>query len=452
MPVVSSKHRQLKPEDISNVLNGMNVAQIPEKLEPNEAQLLQNFEYIGNRLWTRGGLSAPLFTFPANIYSVFYDYETYTYFVFLTSKDVYKYVKGSLPIVLGNAVSGDKCPVCCKYGGKLLIASGGKLQSFTYGNTGLTTIGTSPDCDAVFERFGRVVVTCAGVNKDTVYYSAVGNETIWEDDPNDDSSGKYIDIGYKDGGDIVGITFYASDIIVFKTNGKIFQLKGEFPDWKVSHIGSHSDIITGGGIEQLGNDIVYVSRRGLRTLSTSEDYANFTQHELGEKINIELMKSIGSDMPKTWNIKRKKQLIINPNGGNTLWAYNYSQNAFSVFTFPSNIVEVIESPTEILIAMGNKLYEWSSDYDTDDGIKITAKLVSRKIVSVDNMLTKKVSISVEGDTGSASFKVNSKSIPFLWGVRKSRDYLLQIRSKEFVYQFETTDKMSFNHLLVEIAT
>ena len=87
----STKHKDAKPFNISDLRGGLNLQAMPEVLADNEATLLENFEFEaeGGKLVTRGGLSAAIYTFPSNIRRVYFDYEMNLYIVFLENKDVY---------------------------------------------------------------------------------------------------------------------------------------------------------------------------------------------------------------------------------------------------------------------------------------------------------------------------------------------------------------------------
>lgn len=427
----------------------MNIYSAANLLAENEARIIENYEFDinGDMLKTRGGLSAPIYTFATNIKGVFFDYEMNVYLVFLINNSVYKYVEGQSPLLLGTLTGSNK-PVCCKFGGKVLIASGGDLQYYDY--TNLITISASPLCDITFERFGRVAIAKAGT--DNIYYSAVGDETDWIDDPNVDSSSKVIEIGYKDGGDIAGIAVLATDIIVFKSNGKIYQLAGEFPDWSVYQIATDSDFVYRHGVATLGNEIVFMSRQGLKTVSTSTDYGNFNVKDFGFKVNGELKKYVYH--PIIWNIKRKKQLLIRPNEDTRILAYHYLMGAFTLLKFPQIVVDIVDTPTGVVLAMGASLYKWSFDYATDNGTPIVQYIKSKRVESPERLILKKLLFSITSDTaGTSTLKVNGVTFPFNWTeTLQDKKYMTNIRDRKFEFEFETSTKHIFNHIQAEVVT
>lgn len=367
MPKLANKHQNIKPFNINDLRGGINLYSPADMLADNEARNLENFEFDvnGDKLMTRGGLSAPFVSFQENIRAVFYDYEMNNYLVFLENRDTYKYIIGDTPLLLGK-VSGELRPVCCKFGGKVMIASGDRLQSYDY--TNLVTIQGSPLCDDVFERFGRVAVTKTGT--DDVFYSAIGDATGWIDDPNDDSTAKETPIGYQDGGDIIGVHPLSTDIIVFKSNGKIFQLAGEPPDGQsVYQVSSDSDFVYRFGVTNLGSELIYMSKQGLRSLSTSTEYGNFQNREFGAKVNGELAKQVFH--PIIWKLPRKKQMLIRPFEGGKILVYHYVLGEFTLLSFPNTVVDITESPTEVIMAVGKNLHYWSQSYSTNNAITIS---------------------------------------------------------------------------------
>lgn len=304
MPIERSE--QLTAINFSDYTGGMNTAQPPGQIAENEAQLIENYEYDYNRLRTRGGISAPLITVDGDeIESFFYDKMTDGYLIFgstpaeeeSTAKIYFADVTNGVKEV--GVLTGRSRPVCCKFGGDIFIASGGKLQVYDY--EALTTIDGSYLCDNVFERFGRLVTTHRG--DDNEYYSSVGDaksEQAWEDISGDDSSAKFLEVGYKDDGDIITCLPMANDIIVFKTNGNIYSVSGEYPSWTISLIGIESgaeDVCQ--SIVSVGSSIAFVTQAGIRSLDAVQVYGNFQPNEVGYKINKSLANVIYK--PMCWN-------------------------------------------------------------------------------------------------------------------------------------------------------
>lgn len=399
MPI--EREQQMTAYNFSDFSGGMNTAQPPEQIADNEAELIMNYEYDYNRLRTRGGTSAPLVSVDDSIKSFYYDAATEAYLLFGAGTDK---VKGNIylayigePATLVGQLTGNERPVCCKFDGCIYIASGDKLQYFDYEQ--LFTVESSKLCDNVFERFGRLVTTHRG--DDNLYYSATGDaksEDAWKENSNVDSSSKWLEVGYKDDGDIITCKPMANDLLVFKTNGRIYSVSGEYPAWNVSQVGEKSyaeDIQK--SIEIVGDSVAFITRNGIRSVDTVQTYGNFTMNEIGYKFNKSLTANISN--PMCWNAVSKRQLIIRPSSSNKklLFIYQYNMMAGYELEFPFDIDDMAETSNGIIILSGNALYRWSFEYSTDNGQPIKTKLVTRRLTTAVAFYTRKYDIQIEGD-------------------------------------------------------
>lgn len=399
MPI--EREQQMTAYNFSDFSGGMNTAQPPEQIADNEAELIMNYEYDYNRLRTRGGTSTPLVSVDDSIKSFYYDAATEAYLLFGAGTDK---VKGNIyltyigePATLVGQLTGNERPVCCKFDGCIYIASGDKLQYFDYEQ--LFTVESSKLCDNVFERLGRLVTTHRG--DDNLYYSATGDaksKDAWTDVSNDDSSSKWLEVGYKDDGDIITCKPMANDLLVFKTNGRIYSVSGEYPAWNVSQVGEKSyaeDIQK--SIEIVGDSVAFITRNGIRSVDTVQTYGNFTMNEIGYKFNKSLTANISN--PMCWNAVSKRQLIIRPSSSNKklLFIYQYNMMAGYELEFPFDIDDMAETSNGIIILSGNALYRWSFEYSTDNGQPIKTKLVTRRLTTAVAFYTRKYDIQIEGD-------------------------------------------------------
>ena len=109
-----------------------------------------------------------------------------------------------------GTLSGDLYPICASWEDGILIASGGALQYFN--GTQLITLN-SPTATSVCVQAGRILIT----DENNIRYSSVGDETNWVEETNDDSSAKFIEAGYKDGGKLLAMVNLSSDVLIIKT-------------------------------------------------------------------------------------------------------------------------------------------------------------------------------------------------------------------------------------------
>lgn len=405
MPIERSG--QLTAISFSDFSGGINTALPDTKLAENEAAYIENYEYDYNRLRTRGGLSAPIISINENIKNFFYDMATGGFLITGVSGKVYFADYSGCSEV--GTLSGTNAAVYCKFGGEIFIASGGHLQVYDYKT--LNTIENSYLCDNVFERFGRLVTTHQG--DDYLYYSSVGDaksEAAWAEDSNDDSSAKFLEVGYKDDGDIITCKPMANDILVFKTNGRIYSVSGEYPNWSVMQVGERSNAEANQkSIEIVGNSVAFITRNGIRSVDTVQTYGNFVMNEIGYKINKLLCEAIHE--PSCWNIISKRQLVIAPNSEErrALFVYQYNMGAGYKLTFPAPITDIADTDNGVVMAIGESLHRWGFNEASDNGTPIETKLVTRKVISAQYFFTRKYCVMIDGEDGTVLLESGKQS-------------------------------------------
>lgn len=426
----------------------MDVATDPWLLhsKENRAQVIENMEFDseGERLISRRGLGSPLYTFPADIFYIWYDYGLNNYIVFLKNKNVYTYEFGKTPTFIGT-INGDVThkPQLARFtnanGTKLLISSGSKLQYYEYSGTSINTNEQMPECDEVMERFSRVLVTHSSTNN--IKYSGVLDPMNWTENSNDASAMKDLDVG--DVSAVVGIYPLASELIVFKANGRIYKIANEPEDWNVTLVGTDSDFIARDAMTNLGEDVVYFSRQGLRSLQTTETYGNFKSQEIGEAMNPEMKKDTGA--PWLFKSQRTHQLFVNPNNGQVIYVYHYQLGAFTKWIFPRPIQTIAEGTEKTLVGCGKELFELSSSNHTDvvagKENKIHQRIVSAILGDLNVMTLYRSHLIIDSeDAGTAKLTVNDVSWDWNWTKEKQREeFKTQIRADKMTFTFETDD-------------
>ena len=268
-----NKH-QARTISFIGMTGGINISQAPEQIADTEMQEAKNFIYArdSKRLMGRGGLAKIYSLKGSTIRDMWYDVDTNVLLFFTTDYKAYRYVIGQVPEYIGD-LNGSILPSCAKFMDKVWIASGGKLQSYDYAaNSRLTTIDSSPTCNIVFQRFSRIAVSMDGT--EGFYLSAVGDGSDWQEDTNRADKQQWLEVGYGDSGTIVAIVPLATDIIFIKSNGKIYQLSGDADpnDWQVTEIANNTDPAGRKCAVNIGNSVIFLSIRGLKTLAAVMEY------------------------------------------------------------------------------------------------------------------------------------------------------------------------------------
>lgn len=443
------KSKRIQTFYIDTLTKGMDVATDPMALK-QAAQAIENMEFDseGEQLKTRRGLGTPIQTFEADIYYVWYDYGMNDYIIFLKNKKVYTYEVGKAPVFIGT-IEGDLThrPQLVRFtnanGTKLLMAVGGTMHYYEYSGTSIVTDEKYPVCDIIMERFSRVLV--AESSNNDIKYSGIADPLNWTENSNDPSAMKDLEVGDVSG--VVGLYPLASELICFKENGRIYRVANEPEDWNVTLVGTDSDFISRDAVTNLGEDAVYFSRQGLRSLETAETYGNFTNDEIGEAMNPEMKKDTSD--PWMFKSQRTHQLFINPNNKETVYVYHYQlgdksqPGAFTKWIFPAPVASIAEGLENTLVAVGTELFSLSSTNHTDvvggKEYKIHQRIVSGVCYDLNLMTLYRSHLMVESDeAGSAKLTVNEVTWNWNWTADKQREeFKTQIRADQMTFTFET---------------
>ena len=411
----SNKH-QISKTTFAGLVGGINISVPPEQIEENEMQECDNFIYKidSKRLAGRGGISASLFqSFQYNISSLHYDVGSNVVFIFCTNRRAYVWdwsnQQDNLPVYIGLLTSTAK-PVCAKFKDKLWIASGGKLQFYAFDGANMTTVTNSPTCDVCFQRNARLFVTMTGT--DIAYYSSIGDGATWTEDTNDASSSQWVEVGYGDDGDICAVVPMATDLFILKTQGTWYQFQSDSDDpksWVIQPVATGIDAIGKMCATNTGNEVVYLSRRGLRTLAATMDYGNVATADIGDKFQKLITTSL-VDTVQMINLRRHKTIMIRPTSDKSYWvAYNYALGAATTIHFGLDIESIVELTDRVFVASGKFVYEWSDEYSTDNGTAITYTMKPKDIISSDDILVKNIDTKFTSEwDGTATVSIGDR--------------------------------------------
>lgn len=429
---------------------GVNISQAPEQIADTEMQQAQNFIYAidSKRLKGRGGLGL-LNTTDETIRDMWYDVDTNVLLLFTTTFKVYRYVMGQTPIYIGK-LNGSYSPMCAKFMDKIWIASGGKLQYYDYTqNAELQTVGDSPTCSMVFQRFSRIAVSQDGTNG--FYLSSVGDGTEWAEDTNRADKEQWLDVGYGDSGTITAIVPLATDIIFIKSNGKIYQLSGDADpnDWQVTEIANGTDPAGTNCAVNIGNSVVFLSIRGLKSLAAVMEYGNIATADIGDKFNGLITENMYE--PRFYHLQRHSLLLIRPTSDYSYFvAYNYQLGSATTLKFNMDIDAICETNDDILVSSENKIYQWDDRYTDDDGKKIEYVLQPKATMGMEQMLMKAIDTKFSSDySGKATVQEGTLKVSVPTDTRNkikcnhSTDYMdITITSN---------DRFIVDHIMVEVA-
>ena len=382
---LSSKHQQ-NIVTYSDFTGGLNTTTVPEMIADNQMADCCNMEFnrTTGALQTCCG-SATVFNCPDNINidNLFYD-EINNVFLFADddTKAVYKSCLTDMDASHSfdrekiGSLSGTKAPMAVMWDNGMLIASGGRLQywngstltaikitfedeqnSYSWESIGETlpsgktaddfaldtyytknesyvrydgkyylckeshtSVSDCPSkCNGVFIKNGRVYVWY----EYRLHCSGVGDVRCWYDVSGNDSTSKWIDIGYKEGENeqayITGACALSSDIVVIKNDGKIYRLTGEYPDWTLKEIARNITCLNSRCFTAIQDGVFIVGREGMFFLQTTVDYGDMKPTNVANGI-LSLVSTLSVD--QSW-IKFLPTL-------NQIWIAGY-ENKFICF-------------------------------------------------------------------------------------------------------------------------
>ncbi len=272
--------------------------------------------------------------------------------------------------------------------GEHVIACGGKLQLFdpvgSQGRPEITTIANSPDnCRLVFVKDGRVGVISGD---DTIRFSAIGDCESWENDPDDLSSGQFIDIGYKDGMNITAAIPLSRDLIIFKsppgdpTKGTIWRLIGNSPsEWQAAEAAHNTGTFSQNSVQAIANDVYYLTPYGLANLSSVTAYGEVKTSWPDRKVASELARKVRVTC-QLWNMPLKQQLwILTQTNEPIIWIYDYGRGIWTQFEFPVIPAYVSGSDRKLYVFIGRDLYQLEDAYTQDELYLQTPREIKAKL-------------------------------------------------------------------------
>lgn len=412
MPIKSKRRSDSEPRHYSDFRGGgLNLAASDRFFKENETSGGKNYCYERNGGRFRTLEPLELVTTLANNISTIYQSLNFG-LILEADKGIYK-MTGTNPVSIG-ALNGTSPPQFCDWGEanerKLFIASGSIIQSYdgtTY--AAQTPIPIDPDVPSgdkwntahdVMVREGRLLLSETG--KDRLKFSGVGDPTNWqvEDTGSDvytDSDAIWVDIGYKEGGDIVKIIPLARDLVIFRTDGNLYRLFGSYPNWEVIPIAQEVDPVSRDTIVPVGNDIMFLDKdRGIRKLSAIKEHDDFAIVEReGGKVNSWLAGNFTSDA-KLWQLPDRGEIWVRPNNGNAVLCWSERYQGWTKIDLGAPILAAAEYNGIAYLSIGKNLYKLN-DSATSPAIKPDMELPLAPYFAIDRALVDYHEITVQKD-------------------------------------------------------
>lgn len=398
MARLGNKHPNAEKIVYGDFSGGLQLTKAAEALETNEMQVCENFEFDQSTgaLKLRGGLVI-IANLPGIIKDLIPVPGADAVLCRCADNKVYRVEQYVVSSSLGT-IEGEG-PVSYALWGEtneLLICAGGKL--YKYAASVLTKIDASPEkCDFVFVRVGRVVTVDRST--DTLRYSGVGDPTNWNFAGNDGDA-QELEVGYKDGWDLVAVAPLTSDLIVFKApqgepgQGRIYRVINEYPEWIVKQHSTGSSAWGHRTVSTSTADVIFVTSEGVASLGTVTDYGDIKLAWAGQKVNPRLSAELTDDC-RLWKLSRKSQIWIRTKSAERIWVYSYTigrGGVWTTFKFPNVLNDVCETGKYTYVAIQEQLFRIDDMYGTDNGNPFVGRIKFQSIIKSQMTLLKQVLI------------------------------------------------------------
>lgn len=282
-------------------------------------------------------------------------------------------------------LSGNLYPIYTAWENGILIATGGKLQY--YNGSELKTIETSPsNCSSVYIRAGRVIVSCGN----EIRYSGIGDEENWTEDSNDQSSSKFVEAGYKDGGNFLGMASLSQYIVIVKDNRHVYRLDGEYPNWAIAELSRNVECTNRLGICSVADAVFILGKNSLQTIEVNQyggdmkaaSVSNLVQTEI-QKLPAESKVRYVAPLNQLWIIGENARILV----------YDLVFQAWYVREFNGRIIDVISIGDEVFIIKTDRISQLDGTIFEDNGIAMQWKFRGQRLVSQHEFLLKRTVVS-----------------------------------------------------------
>ena len=371
---LGTKHANQTPVIRADFSGGLNTTANMDGIAENQLSAAVNVEidHATGRLKTVAG-TVDLLRFN-NIFAAAYDEINEKLLIATNDKRVYaldmdtRRISGAV-----GTLCGDLYPISTSWEDGLLLATGDKLQYFN--GKKLITIENSPKATGVYVRSGRVLIT--------------NTDTVWEEDTNDDSSSKFLEVGYKDGGKVVGMVNLSSDVLFIKDNRRVYRLVGEFPDWAVTEVSRNVEVSGRMSICAVADSVFILGRNELQNIQTTNAYGDMKPQNVATLIVQEVQ-----SLPENATLRHMPAL-------NQVWAisgrlvlvYDLVTQSWYKRKFNSNVVDAISIGDEVVIVKSDRVSRLDAASFDDAGVTLRWQWQGQRMISQHDYLLKRTQVS-----------------------------------------------------------
>jgi hypothetical protein len=342
----SSTKLPFKSLVISDFTGGLNNEQSPYIIKFNEASVLENFIVGLNGIERRKGFVFTSAKFGKTIQNGF-AYQPGKWVFVDEDWNVILYDHQSQGFSVVGQITGTLTPKFAFFAPYICIATGGSLWLLdTSSNT--LTLSTSPTANDVVVKDGRVWIG----GGDELWASRVGDPTDWTNVATDASSAQFFQVGYKDGGSIVGLTLLYNDIIIFKTTGT-YRFVGSANDAAISIVSHNRTALNNTSYVSFFGDVIVYDSQGAYRISTVMRYGDLKIDGIDIKVLTFLRQNYAG---RIFYLPSLEAVAFKLNKGFLVYFYRF--NAWGVWITANNINLLFDDGVD-LIGVTSRVYSYS---------------------------------------------------------------------------------------------
>ena len=344
---LSTKHPAGQMVEYADFTGGLNTAVSVEGIAQNELAVAVNvtIDKGTGLLRTVYGFDRVAYDSSITFDCLMYDKASKTVLVTDTASTLYRVDSGVFQPV--GRLTGRNHARYANWEDGILISSGGRLQYY-HGGT-LETISESPsNCNGVFVRDGRVW-TWSGTN---IYLSEAGNEHGWSTDTNALSSAQWVEVGYKDTGNISCVVPTLSMVLVFKDGGNMYRIDGQFPSWQATLIATQIPLDNSDCCISIGSGVTALGGRKLRSV-TGNEYGDMQAQSLSEKVQSDVA-SYGS-ASRIRYVSKDNSIWIMERGKSQALVYDVALGSFFYHQYTTEVLDVMSVGEDVYTLRAHSL-------------------------------------------------------------------------------------------------
>lgn len=425
---LSNRHSNVQTVAFSDFSGGLNTSLVPELIAQNELSKAVNVELYKGQLRVISGTMPICLAEGLTLTDLIYDAIGCALLVASQKNRIlYRVDHGKLTSIGELNLDGSHIAYTAWEDG-VMLACGGQLQYYHGGV--LETIESSPaHCRGVFVKDGRVWTFF----NDELHCSGIGDEHNWTTDSNNEASAQWLQIGYKDGGKIVGVTTLSADTIVFKDNLYAYHLTNTFPAWKVSEIGRQIECKCYHACVALASSTVVLGRDMVQVINVTDEYGDMRATNISDKV-YKQVSEIAPDvkvrylpsMGQVWFIDGKQPFLF----------LDVAAAAYFYRAYHAPVVDAVEADGHIYLLKPHGLYMVDAKTSKDEDKYLPWRFTLKTLVSDNSYLIKRVRVDttpfLENDTEETYMVGNVK----LHGGHPSSAYALY-HNDRYIYHNET---------------